>query len=308
MITQEELASYIPYPAKDAHKYSRGKCVLLAGSASYPGAACLAARASQYAGAGYTQVFTAFENKLLLRLYRPSLVVNSFQDFFPLQALKPGSTGAFVVGPGFESNDLQLLSLVESVLNYAARPVLIDGGALSYLPALREDSTWQNTLTILSGTLVLTPHFGEAVKLGQPFNIDVSSMSQEEAAHQLSVYYNAIVVFKGPDTVVAYNDCCETITCGNEVLSKAGTGDVLSGIIGGLLAQGMDPFEACVLGASIHGKAGYIAQERYGLVSTCAEEVLDSIPDAFIALGVLSSHDDISSSDKDVQTLLSESN
>ena len=135
MADQIDLAALIPYPADDAHKYSRGKCVLLAGSTAYPGAACLAARASQYSGAGYTQVFTAFENKLLLRLYRPSLVVNSFEDFLPLQALKPGSKGAFVVGPGFEADNLHILSLIESVLNYAARPVLIDGGALSYLPA-----------------------------------------------------------------------------------------------------------------------------------------------------------------------------
>lgn len=280
---QKELASLIPYPADDAHKYSRGKCVLLVGCAPYPGAACLAAQASQYAGAGYTQVFTAFENKLTLRLYRPSLVVNSFEEFFPLQALKPGSKGAFVVGPGFEADDLHILSLIESVLNYAARPVLIDGGALSYLPALREDSTWPNILTLLSGSLILTPHYGEAVKLGEPFNIDVASMSQEEAAKQLATYYNSTVVLKGSDTVVAQHDKHEAITFGSAVLSKAGTGDVLAGTIGGLLAQGMDPYDACVLGVSVHAKAGLLAQDKYGIVSASAEEVLDNIPGAFLS-------------------------
>ena len=284
MADQIDLAALIPYPADDAHKYSRGKCVLLAGSTAYPGAACLAARASQYSGAGYTQVFTAFENKLLLRLYRPSLVVNSFEDFLPLQALKPGSKGAFVVGPGFEADNLHILSLIESVLNYAARPVLIDGGALSYLPALREDSTWQNTLTLLSGSLILTPHFGEAVKLGEPFNIDVASMTQKEAAKQLAVYYNATVVFKGADTVVAQHDRSEVITLATAVLSKAGTGDVLAGTIGGLLAQGMDPYDACILGVSVHAKAGLLAQEINGMVSACAEEVLEQIPSAFMVL------------------------
>lgn len=280
---QKELTSLIPYPADDAHKYSRGKCVLLAGCAPYPGAACLAACASQYAGAGYTQVFTAFENKLTLRLYRPSLVVNSFEEFFPLQALKPGSKGAFVVGPGFEADDLHILSLIESVLNYAARPVLVDGGALSYLPALREDSTWPNTLTLLSGSLILTPHHGEAVKLGEPFNIDVASMSQEEAAKQLATYYNATVVLKGADTVVAQHDRHEVITFGSAVLSKAGTGDVLAGTIGGLLAQDMDPYEACILGVSVHAKAGLLAQDKYGIVSASAEEVLENIPGAFLS-------------------------
>lgn len=282
MITKQFVSSLVPYPAKDAHKYSRGKCVLLAGCASYPGAACLSACASQYAGAGYTQVFTALENKLLLRLYRPSLVVDSFDNFFPLKALKPGSKGAFVVGPGFEPDDLHLLSFIESVLNYASRSVLIDGGALSYLPALREDPSWATSVTLISGSLVLTPHTGEAAKLGKPFGLDVLSMKQVDAARELSRYYNATIVLKGPDTVIAQGDRCEIITCGTEVLSKAGTGDILSGVIGGLLSQGLDPFDACILGSTIHGTAGRIASERFGIVSASAEEVLDCIPQAFI--------------------------
>lgn len=291
MPSDESLAALLPYPAADAHKYSRGKCVIVAGCPSYPGAACLAAKASQFAGAGYTQVFTALENKLTLRLYRPSLVVNSFEEFLPLQALKPGSKGAFVVGPGFETDNLAVLSLIESVLNYAARPVLLDGGALSYLPALRDDSTWQNTLTLLSGSLVLTPHFGEAVKLGKPFNIDVASMTQEEAAHQLSLYYQATVVFKGQDTVIAQGDKTETISKGTAVLSKAGTGDVLAGLIGGFLAQGMDAFDACVLGVSVHAQAGCVAQDSYGQISACAEEVLSCIPQAIMNLAAYSKKD-----------------
>lgn len=291
MSSDESLAALLPYPAADAHKYSRGKCVIVAGCPSYPGAACLAAKASQFAGAGYTQVFTALENKLTLRLYRPSLVVNSFEEFLPLQALKPGSKGAFVVGPGFETDNLAVLSLIESVLNYAARPVLLDGGALSYLPALRDDSTWQNTLTLLSGSLVLTPHFGEAVKLGKPFNIDVASMTQEEAAHQLSLYYQATVVFKGQDTVIAQGDKTETISKGTAVLSKAGTGDVLAGLIGGFLAQGMDTFDACVLGVSVHAQAGCVAQDSYGQISACAEEVLSCIPQAIMNLAAYSKKD-----------------
>ena len=218
-------------------------------------------------------------------------MVNSFEEFLPLQALKPGSKGAFVVGPGFETDNLAVLSLIESVLNYAARPVLLDGGALSYLPALRDDSTWQNTLTLLSGSLVLTPHFGEAVKLGKPFNIDVASMTQEEAAHQLSLYYQATVVFKGQDTVIAQGDKTETISKGTAVLSKAGTGDVLAGLIGGFLAQGMDTFDACVLGVSVHAQAGCVAQDSYGQISACAEEVLSCIPQAIMNLAAYSKKD-----------------
>lgn len=281
MISVAQLRESLPLPAVDAHKYSRGKCVLVAGSAAYPGAACLAAKASQFAGAGYTQVYTAPENRLTLRLYRPSLVVSSFDEAEADEMLKPQSQGGFVVGPGFDACDPQTLALLRQVLSLYAAPVLVDGGALTWLPSLRQEESWDSFVAIRRGALVLTPHAGEAARLGEPFGIDTNQLSQEEAARALSACYGATVVFKGPDTVVAQTARREWITNGTAVLSKAGTGDVLAGTIGGLLAQGMEPFMASVVGAYIHAEAGSLAAQRYGVISTSAEEVLESLPKAF---------------------------
>lgn len=281
MISVAQLRESLPFPAVDAHKYSRGKCVLVAGSAAYPGAACLAAKASQFAGAGYTQVYTAPENRLTLRLYRPSLVVSSFDEAEADEMLKPQAQGGFVVGPGFDARDPQTCTLLRQVLSLYAAPVLVDGGALSWLPSLRQEESWNSFAAIRRSALVLTPHAGEAARLGKPFGIDTNQLSQEEAARALSVCYGATVVFKGPDTVVAQTARREWITNGTAALSKAGTGDVLAGTIGGLLAQGMEPFMASVVGAYIHAEAGSLAAQRYGVISTSAEEMLEALPEAF---------------------------
>ncbi len=105
MESRTDFASMIPIPADDAHKYSRGKAVVVAGSAPYPGAVCLSACATQLAGAGYTQVFTAKRNKMLVQAFRPSLVVKSFAALDVPSALAPQYPGAFVIGPGFDSID-----------------------------------------------------------------------------------------------------------------------------------------------------------------------------------------------------------
>lgn len=280
MISLQDLAQLVPVPSSDSHKYSRGTCVLIAGCGAYPGAACLSACASQYAGAGYTRVFTAPQNIALLQGYRPSLVVESFGVFEPHRALKEGARGAFVIGSGFDPSDHSAASLLSSVLSQATSPVLVDGGALSLLAVLRDEPRFASIKA--NCQLVITPHAGEAMRLAESIE-GFSIFDQEEAARALAKCYGATVVLKGENTVVAQGGGrVEVITRGTAVLSKAGTGDVLAGVIGGLLAQGMDPFDAGVLGASIHAEAGLVAQETYGIVSACAEEVLSSLPAAFM--------------------------
>ena len=99
MDSKTDYASLVPIPPADAHKYSRGKAIVVAGSAAYPGAACLSSCATQLAGAGYTQVFTAKSNMALIQAFRPSLVVGSFASLdiaSALPAQHPGAADSFV--------------------------------------------------------------------------------------------------------------------------------------------------------------------------------------------------------------------
>lgn len=279
MVGRTDFASLIPIPDENAHKYSRGKAVVVAGSAPYPGAACLSACATQLVGAGYTQVFTAKRNKALVQTFRPSLVVKSFAALDVLSVLSSQYPGAFVLGPGFDSADAEAEGVARRVLKQTTAPVLVDGGALAFLssPKMRKVLRRRSERGLVT---VLTPHGGEAARLAAPFGLNIASMPQEEAAYSLALAYGSVVVLKGPDTVLASAERNRVVTNGTAALAKAGTGDVLAGVIGGLLAQGMDPFEAAHLGTYLHAEAGNIAAERKGIVSVCAEDVLWAIPEA----------------------------
>lgn len=283
MESRTDFASMIPIPADDAHKYSRGKAVVVAGSAPYPGAVCLSACATQLAGAGYTQVFTAKRNKLLVQAFRPSLVVKSFAALDVPSGLAPQYPGAFLIGPGFDSIDSEAETATRKVLKQAQAPVLVDGGALSFLAAPKMRKALRRRAEQGLAT-VLTPHMGEAARLAAPFGLNLSAMPQEEAAYSLALAYGAVVVLKGPNTVIASAERNRVVTSGTAALAKAGTGDVLAGTIGGFLAQGMDAFDAAYLGAYVHAQAGNVAAERKGIVSTRAEDVLEAIPEAIMRI------------------------
>lgn len=263
-------------PSAYAHKYSRGKLIICGGSKAYPGAVCMSAWASQYMGAGYTEVFTDASHLSLVQLTRPSLVVRSFEEFKP-ETVSYCNPVACVVGPGFDANDTLSQKQTIKALSSFEQSLLLDGGALVHV--CNEDIK-----TILLKRkqahlkTVLTPHGGEAARLAQAFSLTESDSL--DLAKALSVATGAVVVLKGPETIVSDGLSYSVVTHGTPALAKAGTGDVLSGMIGALLAQGVDCFTAAVQGVSLHADAGNCAAERYGVISVCAEEVIQSIPEA----------------------------
>ena len=133
----ERLAALLPGPASDVHKYSRGRLVVIGGAAAYPGAACLAAAASQRMGAGYTEVLCAPESVSTVRAFRPSLVVRSWEALAPssFAAARSGRPVAYAVGSGFDAADdaSEAKRLVHRALKHAHAPLLVDGGGLATL-------------------------------------------------------------------------------------------------------------------------------------------------------------------------------
>ncbi len=275
----------LPFPALDANKYSRGKAVVCAGSASYPGAALMASVATQLVGSGYTEVFTDAANIGILQTGRASLVVRAFSACHPRQIFSEHHPGALLAGSGMDDQDAPARALVNKLIERVDKPIVLDGGALSFAThkktyALLLDRARREQIT------VLTPHAGEAARLAQPFGIPIG-VDPERDARALSQAYGALVVLKGPNTVIANNDETHIITSGTSALAKAGTGDVLAGMIAGLLAQGLDPLGAALLGVELHAQAGIVASQKVGPISVCAEDVLWAIPGA---IGVLTAH------------------
>lgn len=294
-----ELARLLPWPAPDANKYTRGKLVLVAGSATYPGAACLAAAAGERAGAGYTEVYCAGKAMITVRATRPSLVVRDWRNWHPgrgaasqslalpaaaadlATAARPGHHEACVIGCGMDATDASCTSLVMETVRAFEGPLLVDGGALGLL-ACDTGLRLARERAERGCALVLTPHGGEAARLARAAGIErTPDEGPEDLARKLAQAFCAVVALKGPDTYIADADgAVEIMDRGTASLAKAGTGDVLAGIIGALLAQRLAPRDAAALGCALHAEAGRIAADALTAICVSAEDVIVSLPGA----------------------------
>lgn len=277
------LRELLPHPSEGANKYTRGKLVLMAGSAAYPGAACLSALASQRMGAGYTEVITDKRAVETVRSVGPSLVVASDEAWFdrPPAVATERHPCAVAVGSGFDSGEGRTARLLFCALEDADAPVLVDGGALGAL-ASDEGRALCKRRFVEGRPTVATPHGGEAARLAKPFDLPCDDPSR--LARSLSLAYGMVVVLKGPDTWISDGDDAFCMDEGTAALSKAGTGDVLAGMIGSLLAQGLDPLDACMLGSTLHARAGKMAADELTDICVSAEDVVRFLPHAIRSL------------------------
>ncbi|CAK7045945.1 MAG: Bifunctional NAD(P)H-hydrate repair enzyme Nnr [Paraeggerthella hongkongensis] len=281
--TPEELAALLPLPADDANKYSRGKLVAVVGSARYPGAACLASCASERMGAGYTETFTDESAANLVRAASYSLVVRSRAALQSgaLASSRPGKPCAYAVGSGFDVQDTESTRLVHLLLKHAEAPVLVDGGGLDALSSAKGRRLLKRRF-VRGLPTVVTPHAGEAARLAAP--LDLPADDPCALARLIALSYGVIALVKGPITYISDGDRVACMREGTPALAKAGTGDVLAGMAGALLAQGLDAFDASVLAASLHARAARIAEARLTSVCVVAQDVVAAIPQAVASL------------------------
>ena len=279
------MGRLLPFPEPDANKYTRGKLTLVAGCARYPGAAVLAARASQRMGAGYTEVICAPESVATVRAASPSLVVAPWDGWRAesLPAYTEGKPAAVCVGPGFDASDPAAVDLAAQVLAAAECPVVVDGGGLAVLAQPRAMRIMERRAQQGLPT-VATPHGGEARRIAAAWGIGPDAGDAADFALDLAGALGCTVLLKGPDTQIAYGDAALEMDFGGPELAKAGTGDVLAGIVGALLAQGLNDFDAAVLGATVHALAGAYAAERLTSICVTAEDVIETIPLAIAGL------------------------
>lgn len=245
----------VPGRRVDDHKYRAGYVAVLAGSASYPGAAWLASQAAYRAGAGYVRLLMTSGAALGVRSRLVETVLEDLGpgDFLsdpePVLALAADERlGALVAGPGL-GRHASTLAAVRRVVLESSVPAVLDADGLVAFAGEAE------SLRGRAG-LVLTPHVGElATLLGEP----VSGLARASlaAARHAAGLTGQVVLLKGSSTVIAApSGVARAVVQGPPQLASAGTGDVLAGVIGTLLAKGLDPFEAAYSGAWIHAEAG----------------------------------------------------
>lgn len=280
--TNAELADLLPWPSADANKYTRGMLTAVVGSERYPGAACLAAWASQCMGAGYTQVFTHPTAVSLVQSFRPSLVARPHTTLpQKLSPSLPNKPCAYLVGCGFDAEEVASEKLVHFVLEHAEAPVLVDGSGLAAITSEKGHHLLQQRF--LNGhATVIAPHTGEASQLARVFNLPTSDPC--ELARLLALTYGVVAAVKGPTTFISDGEETLRMSNGTPALAKAGTGDVLAGMIGALLAQGMEALAASALGTELHARAGLAAAQHLTNISVCAEDVIEYLPVAIAEL------------------------
>lgn len=267
-------------PPVDVHKYSRGVAQLCAGSPEYAGAALLCARAAQRAGAGYTQLFTDAPIEPL-QVAAPSLVVRSLDAW----EIPDHNTCALGIGSGFLPGDFHTTyrRLFERIQRYP-HCVVVDGGALSFL-ATEQGKQWAAVRARNGFPTIITPHVGEAARLLVSISDDApqpsTSCTLEQDAYRLSQYFSCCVCLKSSNTVIAYQNSIATLTNGGVELAKAGTGDVLMGIITALCSQQLAPFDAALSGAYLHALAGKFAAEQLDMASVIPEDIIAAFPRVF---------------------------
>jgi ADP-dependent NAD(P)H-hydrate dehydratase / NAD(P)H-hydrate epimerase len=270
-IDESEIAAALPRRARDAHKGSSGRVLVVGGGAGMPGAARLAATAALRAGAGLVSVAGAAENLAAVSGATPELIYLPVSSATSLEEAL-GAASVIAVGPGLGTGDwsARLWAQVLRAQRPAARqiPTIVDADALNLLALdpVKLPAGW-----------IITPHPGEAARL---LGVETAEIQADRlgAVRALHARYGAVSVLKGAGTLVASGELPEIFICdrGNPGMATAGMGDVLTGVIAGLRAQIPDGAVAARLGVLVHALAGDSAAQR-GQRGLIASDVIDEL-------------------------------
>lgn len=256
-----------------SHKGTYGKVLIIAGSDKISGAAYLASAGAYRSGAGLVKIYTPGENKFAMQTLLPEALLETYdRSCLAAEALSQCIKWAdvIVLGPGL-GTDQTAEKIFEAVFAESDVPVVLDADGLNIL------AKKQVLLEQMKVPVILTPHLQEMERIS---GISKGEMKQDMigAANKYLENYPVILVLKDAATIVAEKGALPYVNqSGNSGMAVGGSGDVLSGIIGGLLAQGMKPLDASRLGVFIHGLAGDAAAAKKGCYSMTAADILDGI-------------------------------
>lgn len=244
----------LPHADRETHKFRRGHLTVFSGPAHATGASRMTALAALKAGAGIVTIAAPKDALDVLSVTLTAVMNAPMDDADDLRSwLDDGRHGTFVLGPGF--GDLEKARHFVSLL--ADKAVVLDADAITAFRDHKE--VLFERITSGTGKFVLTPHEGEFARLFPDLAAD-RMLSKIEKAQVASARSGAVLVYKGADTVIAAPDGWALVnTNAPASLATAGSGDVLAGIIGALLAQGAPAFEAAAAGVWLHGEAGHRA-------------------------------------------------
>ena len=265
----------LPPRAPDSHKGNFGRVLIVAGSRGMSGAACLAGVAALRGGAGLVRVAVPESVWPVVAGYEPCYLT------WPLPAEHDGRLAAaalpellelakandvLAIGPGLGQSPA-ISQIITTLLTSIQKPTIVDADAINALAGHAEH------LQALGRQAIITPHPGEFARLLGTDSRSVQAR-RTELAVEFSQHHRAVTVLKGHQTVVTDGDSVYVNRTGNPGMATGGSGDVLTGLLAGLLGQGMPPFEAAALAVYVHGLAGDLAARDLGHTALIASDLL----------------------------------
>ncbi len=265
IITRKQVTGLIPQRPNDSHKGMFGNVVIIGGADGMIGAPLLAARAALKLGAGCVHVGLLAGNAPSVDTAQPELMLHSAAT-----AIRLPQTNVIASGCGMGTSLKAHKLLHDAIASPAA--LILDADALNIL-ALRPDLS--TLVAARSAATLLTPHPGEASRLLACETKDIQQ-NREPAAIELSVRYHASVVLKGANSVIATQDGRLYLNqTGNPGMSTAGMGDVLTGMVAALIAQGIQTDDALIAAVYLHGAAGDELAKQHAKIGMTASELTD---------------------------------
>ncbi len=274
ILEEEELRPHLRRRGDFVHKGSMGNALLIAGSYGMAGAAILAAKACMRAGAGKVTVHTPRRNYGIMQVAVPEAVMQmDREETIFSDSVESNDFDALGIGPGIGQSENTAIALIAQIRRTQC-PIVVDADALNIL------ASHQAWMQQLPKGIIMTPHPREFDRMaGSASNSDYERLIR---ARQMAEHLQGYLILKGhysalcmPDGHIIFN------STGNSGMATAGSGDVLTGIITGLLARGYNRGEACMLGMYLHGLAGDLAVKEVGKESLVAGDLIKYLPQAF---------------------------
>jgi ADP-dependent NAD(P)H-hydrate dehydratase len=281
----------LPPRRPDSHKGDYGRVLVLAGSRGMAGAAALTGMATLRSGAGLVTVATPVSVQDTVASFSPCYMtvplvedddgIVDLANIVDLAAARD-QFDVWAIGPGLGRSE-GVAELVARLYREVRKPMVVDADGLNGLAA----ALGRNPRALdAGGPRVLTPHPGEFAKL---YGEAVADATAERAKQVRSLCRRdtnsrTVALLKGHETVIADGRRYAVNRTGNPGMATGGTGDCLTGVVAGLLAQGLDAWDAARLAAHVHGTAGDLAAKELGQISLVASDLLDYLPQAFLAI------------------------
>ena len=276
ILEKEEIRRIIKPRKRFAHKGNFGHGLLIAGSYGMAGASILSSKACLRSGIGLLTVHAPIHNHDLLQTTVPEAIVHTdIQERYFAQPMHLHRYSALAIGPGLGQEEDTALAMMEQIQG-SSLPIVLDADAINIL------STHRNWLSRLPKRCILTPHLGELERLiGKCMDTYERLMKVKE----LAAYLQSYIIVKGAWTCIVIPEGNFYFNpTGNPGMATGGSGDVLTGILLGLLAQGYEREDACRLAVYVHGLAGNLAAEEKTEIGMTANDIIEALPKAWKTL------------------------